>query len=89
MDEVPSDPPVTRPGITPLATAARSVPPAAMPRLTEAGRAALAEAAALARKASAPATLRAYKSDWMHYAWWCARMGFVPVPAEPATVGAY
>ena len=59
------------------------------PVLTEAGRAALAEAAALAKKASAPATLRAYKSDWTHYAAWCAQMGFVPVPAEPATVGAY
>jgi integrase len=25
----------------------------------------------------------------MHYAAWCAQMGFVPVPAAPATVGAY
>jgi hypothetical protein len=31
--------------------------------LTEAGRAALAEAGALARQAPAPATLRAYRSD--------------------------
>jgi len=29
------------------------------------------------------------KADWQHYAAWCARSGFVPVPAEPATVGAY
>jgi integrase len=57
--------------------------------LTEAGRAALAEAAALARNANAPATLRAYRSDWAHYAGWCAAMGFVPVPAEPSVVGAY
>ena len=57
--------------------------------LTEAGRAALAEAAALARHANAPATLRAYRSDWAHYAAWCAAMGFVPVPAEPSVVGAY
>ena len=57
--------------------------------LTEAGRAALDSVAALARKASAPATLRAYRSDWAHYAAWCARMGFSPVPAAPATVGAY
>lgn len=48
-----------------------------------------AAAAAPGRRASAPATLRAYKSDWTHYAAWCARMGLVPVPAEPATVGAY
>jgi integrase len=59
------------------------------PRLTDAGQTALAAAAALARKAAAPATLRAYKADWTHYAAWCASMGFVPVPAEPKTVGAY
>ena len=62
---------------------------AAAATLTDAGQAALAAAAALARKAAAPATLRAYKADWTHYAAWCARMGFVPVPAEPKTVGAY
>ena len=50
---------------------------------------ALAAAQALARKAAAPATLRAYKADWTHYAAWCAMAGFVPVPAAPATVGAY
>ncbi len=27
--------------------------------------------------------------DWTHYAAWCAAHGFVPVPAAPATVGAY
>ncbi len=57
--------------------------------LTDAGAAALAAAEALARKAAAPATLRAYKADWTHYAAWCAKMGFTPVPAEPRTVGAY
>jgi site-specific recombinase XerD len=57
--------------------------------LTEDGQAALAAAAALARKAAAPATLRAYKADWTHFAAWCAKMGFSPVPAEPRTVGAY
>ena len=56
---------------------------------TAAGRAALDAAQALARKAAAPATLRAYKADWTHYAAWCAEHGFVPVPAAPATVGAY
>jgi integrase len=43
----------------------------------------------LGRKAAAPATLRAYKADWTHYAAWCEAAGFVPVPAAPATVGAY
>lgn len=57
--------------------------------LTPTGRAALAQAQDYARKSSAPATLRAYKADWTHYAAWCAEAGFVPVPAAPATVGAY
>jgi len=56
---------------------------------TVAGQAALDIAQAMARKAAAPATLRAYKADWTHYAAWCAEHGFVPVPAAPATVGAY
>src|SRR5271165_2130792 len=59
------------------------------PRVTAAGEEALAQAQALARRAAAPATLRAYKADWAHYASWCAQAGFVPVPAAPATVGAY
>ena len=54
-----------------------------------AGQAALETAQALARKAAAPATLRAYKADWTHFAQWCAEAGFIPVPAEPRTVGAY
>jgi integrase len=37
----------------------------------------------------APATLRAYRADWDHYAAWCAAAGLVPVPAAPETVGAY
>jgi integrase len=56
---------------------------------TTAGQAALATAQALARKAAAPATLRAYKADWTHFAQWCAAGGFIPVPAAPRTVGAY
>jgi integrase len=66
--------------------------PAAMagvPALTPAGAAALAAAQALAKKATAAATLRAYRADWTHFAQWCADHGFVPVPAAPATVGAY
>ena len=54
-----------------------------------AGQAALEAAQALARKATAPATLRAYKADRTHSADWCTAHGFVPVPAAPATVGAY
>ena len=57
--------------------------------LTPAGQAALEVAQTYARKAAAPATLRAYKADWTHYAAWCASKNFVPVPADPATIGAY
>ena len=56
---------------------------------TPVGQAALETARGLAKQANAPATLRAYKADWTHYATWCAQAGFVPVPADPATVGAY
>jgi integrase len=56
---------------------------------TPAGQAALVAAQMLAKQATAPATLRAYKADWTHFARWCATHGFVPVPAAPATVGAY
>jgi integrase len=56
---------------------------------TESGQAALAAAQALARTATAPATLRAYRADWTHFSTWCASHGFVPVPAAPAIVGAY
>ena len=54
-----------------------------------AAAAALATAQAFALKATAAATLRAYKADWEHYAKWCAATGLAPVPAQPATVGAY
>jgi len=57
--------------------------------LTPAGAAALAAAQALAQKATAAATLRAYKADWTHFSQWCAAHGFVAVPAAAATVGAY
>ena len=74
------------------ATAPAALPAADQPLVpapTANGQAALDAARALGRKAAAPATLRAYKADWTHYAAWCAAHGFVPVPAAPATVGAY
>lgn len=36
-----------------------------------------------------PATQRAYRADWAHYATWCAGTGHEPIPAAPATVAAY
>ena len=82
-----------QPHVTALAAPPGAAPlnedtPAA-PALTEAGQAALDVARALGRNATAPATLRAYKADWTHYAAWCAAKGFTPVPAAPATIGAY
>jgi Phage integrase, N-terminal SAM-like domain len=62
---------------------------ALVPDLTPAGQAALDAAQALAKKATAAATLRAYKADWTHFSQWCEAHGFAPVPAAPATVGAY
>ena len=60
-----------------------------LPAPTPAGEAALAAAQALAKRATATATLRAYRADWTHYAAWCTAHGFIPVPAAPTTVGAY
>ena len=83
-----------QPGNQRLAGAGEILPPdtgpTPMPRLpTPAGAAALAAAQAFAGRATAAATLRAYKADWTHFAQWCATHGFVPVPAAPATIGAY
>src|SRR6201747_232489 len=83
-----------QPGNRTLAGAGEILPPDTGPppmaRLpTPAGAAALAAAQAFAGRATAAATLRAYKADWTHFAQWCATHGFVAVPAAPATVGAY
>jgi hypothetical protein len=55
---------------------------------TEAGQTALAAAQALARNAAAPATLRAYRADWRHFADWWTSQGpdapfFVSGPFKP------
>jgi integrase len=86
MDETATDQAIALPGevLPPGAALGAST---VMP--TPAGQAALAAARALAKKAAAANTLRAYKADWTHFAQWCAAHGFVPVPAAPATVGAY
>jgi Phage integrase, N-terminal SAM-like domain len=87
--------PVTAP-IHHITTAGETLPPetrlavtADAPPLTAAGQAALTAAQALAKRATAAATLRAYKADWTHFAQWCTGHGFVCVPAAPATIGAY
>lgn len=40
-------------------------------------------------RASADATLRAYKSDWRLFCAWCQESGYRPLPATPATVAAF
>jgi len=40
-------------------------------------------------RASADATLRAYKSDWRLFCAWCQENGYAPLPAAPAVVAAF
>lgn len=42
-----------------------------------------------AAAARAPATLRAYRSDWADFAGWCEARGLRPLPAAPETVALY
>ena len=46
-------------------------------------------AAAFARAAKAPSTLRAYAADWRHFVAWCEVQGASPLPATPETVAFY
>jgi site-specific recombinase XerD len=48
-----------------------------------------ARAAEFARSSRSAATERAYRSDWADFSSWCGRAGLSPLPASPATVGAY
>jgi len=48
-----------------------------------------ARAAEFARSSRSAATERAYRSDWADFSGWCERAGLSPLPAAPATVGAY
>lgn len=40
-------------------------------------------------RASADATLRAYRSDWRLFCAWCEERGYRPLPASPAIVAAF
>ncbi|WP_241213489.1 tyrosine-type recombinase/integrase [Sphingomonas sp. ABOLE] len=44
---------------------------------------------AYVERASAEATLRAYRSDWRLFCAWCAENGYRPLPASPAIVAAF
>ncbi|MGH9289487.1 MAG: hypothetical protein ACRD0V_14560 [Acidimicrobiales bacterium] len=37
----------------------------------------------------APATLRAYRTDWTAFSTWCDRRGLQALPASPETIAAY
>ena len=39
--------------------------------------------------ASAPATQKAYSSDWRQFELWCRKQGLEPLPATPAVVATY
>jgi site-specific recombinase XerD len=49
----------------------------------------LDQAAGYALRSRAPATIRAYDSDWRHFAAWCADHQATALPAGPRTVAAY
>jgi integrase len=51
--------------------------------------AALAAAMDFADQALAPATLRAYRSDWQHFCAWCREAGWPALPAAAETISAY
>ena len=50
---------------------------------------ALAKSKAYQDAADAPATLKAYATDWANFNVWCSKHCFTPMPATPEVVGAY
>ena len=45
----------------------------------------LVKATSYIAKGKAPSTVRAYGSDWRHFAVWCSRYGLRALPATPST----
>ena len=41
------------------------------------------------RASKAPATQRAYMSDWKHFVGWCEKSGLLSLPPAPGTVARY
>lgn len=58
-------------------------------RVSAEGQAAIARALAFVAAADAANTRRAYRADWDHFAAWCGRAGFAPLPTTPASIAAY
>src|SRR6202167_655470 len=82
----PNPPKTTPPALPDVRADAASGVPAHLEGLAETAR-------NYARGAKAPATQRAYESDWRHYETWCRRRGldpdFAPLPPDPQVVGLY
>ncbi len=72
---------------------APSTRPPAMPRGEDAptprAAMALAKSKAYQDAADAPATLKAYATDWANFNAWCGKHGFISMPATPEVVGAF
>jgi len=66
----------------PLPSALSALPPPALRLLQQ-------QAEEFVRAAKAPATLRAYRSDWTHFRTWCDEHTLCPLPASPKTVALY
>lgn len=65
-------------------------PPAELSAEVQARRAQLiAEGEERKQNGIAPATLKAYESDWRHYLAWCESLAFTPMPADDNTLKAY
>ena len=65
------------------------VPVAPAPSDSTAIAPAVNRAEAYARAAKAPATRKAYASDWAHFQAWCDEMGLSSLPVGPQTVAVY
>ncbi len=63
--------------------------PLAAPQGGEVPAPLLSRAEEIFAQARAPNTRRAYMADWGDFSSWCARHGFLPLPAQPGTVILY
>jgi integrase len=81
MGRAPEEPPMQA-GAPALPAAATSSIPAHLDALADRAR-------GYVEAASSANTRRAYASDWKHFASWCRRQSFDPMPPDPQVVGLY
>lgn len=60
-----------------------------LPAIPTEGLRLVGEANNLAKRASSPRTIRNYTADWGMFTTFCRSIGVDPLPADPATVGAF